>query len=207
MKHCITLLAMSVLLSGCIRDGTIVTARIQTQEMARAADQTLLSDAIDQGFSGVDVAKLREALKGAGDLDAYLEVSAPFAMSGATQAYMSHRASLIAGLLGIKVLEKRVVVERASLQRTFDNIETLYPETRARVLLMVSVAGVDDRRTLSQQQGAGSTKPDRILEGRFRATFAVVPRKGAAFVAASQELSGVSSYPIAPGKYLDRRGF
>lgn len=207
MKHCIMLLAMSVLLSGCIRDGTVVTARIQSQDMARAADQTLLSDAIDKGFSGADLDKLRAQLKGAGELDAYLEVSAPFPMSGATRAYMSHRAALVAGLLGIKVVELRTIVERTSLQRNFDSLETRYPDTRARVLLMVSVAGVDDRHTLSQQQGAGSTKPDRILEGRFRATFAVVPRKGAAFVAASQELNGVSSYPIAPGKYLDYRGF
>ena len=190
--------------SGCIREGTLVTVQTVPGEHPRALDQAVLGDAIDMAFANIDVGMLSGALMAGGPTSAYVEVTSPFPMDPEVAAYVRDQATLAVGRLGVGILEVRQTLQRPNPERLLEVVETEYPDVGARVLVMVSMAGVDEVYTDDDQDSHGSTEPSRVLLGRFKATLAITPRK-LPFTASAQTLEGRTTYPLSRGNFVDGR--
>ena len=200
---CIALMVM-IMLAGCAHDGALVTFGYRIPTTLRATDQSILADAIDDAFEKFDTKGMKAKLRSAKASNAYLIIASTFELSEATRDYIQLRAGLKAGELGIGILEVVRSFEHVPPARQWVVLKEEYPDTVARVLMLVSYAGVDEVETPQQQVAHAANKPDRIFKGRFKGTFAVVPRKSA-FPAVVQHIEGESQYEIMEGKYLDRR--
>ncbi|OIP44262.1 MAG: hypothetical protein AUK47_01230 [Deltaproteobacteria bacterium CG2_30_63_29] len=190
--------------TGCTNDGRLITYETIPTQITRASDQAILADAIDDGFGKLDNDKIRTALGANASLSAYLVIASPFNLDASVLNYIQEKAALQAGAIGLRILELRTTLERPNPERTLEVVETEFPDTEARVMILVSYAGVDEVTTIEQQESHGTTKPDRILEGRFKATFAVTPRK-TSFPAYSQVIEGKSSYEVGYRQFIDER--
>jgi hypothetical protein len=137
-------------------------------------------------------------------MSAYIEVVSPLAIAAETTAYIHQRASVVAAQIGLRIVEVNERRYQPSALRPSEVVEKVYPDTDARVVVMVSHAGVDEHNTIELQTAHGDTKPDRILKGRFKATIAITPRQ-ADFTTVIGKLAGASSYEIKNGKYIDVR--
>ncbi len=199
------LAAATLLPAGCVTSGTVLSYDTEGTTVTRAADQEILANAIDSAFAALDISEMQAALSASTtDLSAYVVVSSPFALSDATMAYIQGRATLTAGMLGIKIVEVNKTIERPYPERNIEVTTTDYQGAGARILMLVSYAGVDTRTHLQAHETHGTLDPDRWLIGRFKGTFAIVPRKEG-FPAIVAELSGESKFPVARGKYVDGR--
>jgi hypothetical protein len=191
-------------LVACAHEGTLITFGSGSTSILRASDQSVLADAIDKAFDGLDANGLKTNLREVKAETAYLIIAAPFALAQSTLDYIQLKAALLTGQIGIRVLEVIKTVERITPERTWEVLQEEYPDTDARVIVAVSYAGVDEMTTEEQQVTHGSKKPDRIFKGRFKAAFGITPRK-AAFTAVVQKIEGESEYEVTQDKYVDDR--
>ncbi len=194
----------SALLFACAHEGTLVTLGSERTSILRASDQSVFTDAIDSAFDKVDIGGMKNKLREAKTETAYMIIVAPFQNSAAILDYIKMKAAIVAGQLGIKVLEVNRIIERISPERTWEVLQEEYPDTDARIIVAVSYAGVDEITAKERQTSHGSKKPDRIFKGRFKASFGVTPRK-AGFTAVVQNIEGESEYEVVEGKYVDVR--
>lgn len=190
--------------ASCAHDGTVISVGSVATTTVRAADQKLLSDAIDQAFERLDINAMRSQVRAANAVTAYLEVSAPFELPPATLAYLEDRAAVMAGQLQLSVLEVLRTVEFVSPEGTRQIRSEVFPEADARVLMLVAYAGVDEQRSRLQNRSHSSTAADVVLKGRFKGTFAVTPRK-ASFEAVVQTVTGESEAQLRDGQFVDER--
>jgi len=197
-------LAATVLCTGCIREGTVITWQTESLTHGRAVDQAVLSEAIDMAFDAIDVNALAAPLMALASRTAYVEVTAPFPLAPGLREYLRDQASTVVGRMGLQVLEVRQTLQRPNPERTLEVVETRYPDVSARVLVMVSSAGVDEILTGDEQDSHGSIEPDRVLVGRFKGTLAISPRREP-FNASTQRLDGRTNYPVSRGNFVDRR--
>jgi hypothetical protein len=188
-------------LLGCQTAGTLMSVTSRHVEVLSASDQAVLADAIDEAFDKADVEALRTKLRDNGKLTAYLEVAAPFPVSEATLNYVSQHASVIAGRVGIQLMEVVRTLERPLPEHPAELIQTNYPNTDARVVVLVSYVGVDREITTGRHRSHGTSEPDFIYHGRFRGRLAVIPRT-ASFAGASVALDGSSAYEVVEGDLL-----
>lgn len=191
---------VTLLAAACAHDGTLITPDVAPAVHVRAVDQAVLADAIDSAFSKLDVAGFSAGLGGR-TLTAYMAVSSPTQLPAATLDYIRERAALVAGVLGIQIREVVHTRERV-LSGALEYEYLSYPDTQARVLVLVSYAGVDTESLEPRQRTHGSKEADTILRGRFRVSFGIAPRSEA-FTAVTQTVEGESEYPVAYGKYVE----
>lgn len=195
------LTAAVLVLGGCATAGTMITVGQTHITVPRATDQAILSEAIDEAFNGLDLEKLKKALALPPGTSAYLEVASTFDLPPATLAYVRQRAAVVAGEVGLSLFEVERVVERPYPNSPTEVAYFRYPDTHARAYISIAYAGVDEEITTGHQESPGSAVPDRVLRGRFKATFAVGPRK-TTFRGISEPLEGKSAYDIINGKFL-----
>ena len=198
------LTAVLLIAAGCASKGTLVTQRVLPGDAPRAVDQAILADAVDAAFAQINVDGIARALGTNASSDAYVEVSAPFPLTPHLREYAYSRTAAVAGSIGLRVLEIERIMERPTPDKQLQILQTVYPNTAARVLLMISYAGVDEEAVLDEHEAHGTSKPERIMRGRFKATFSVVPRAGS-FRGTYQIVEGSSKYDIVEGRYLGKR--
>ncbi len=200
----LALMLLLMVALGCAHKGTLVTVETVSTQVVKATDQAVLADAIDAAYEQIDIAGMRAKLQSAGPVTAYLQVAAPFDLPRSMLDYIEQRAALTAGQLNLSVLEVQRTRTRSSPEHNWEFINEVFPETDARVLMLVSYAGVDEIETQVDQKTHASSGPDRILKGRFKGTFAVTPRNRS-FQAVLQTISGDTEIKIADGDYIDAR--
>ena len=161
--------------AACTHVGTKTTIRAERGNAVRAVDQQLLSEAVDAAFAALEIPKVRRpdgtpAPKGvvapAGLVSAYVLVSTVMPLDEELRDYVTARASAAAAGAGLNVREVRRVLERqgGSLERTY--LE--YPDTDARVLVMVSYAGIDQIDAYGQPRSTDSQRSARSRAGSRR---------------------------------------
>jgi len=190
--------------SGCIREGTVITWQTEGLTHQRAVDQTVIAEAIDMAFDAVDTNALSAPLISLASRTAYVEVTAPFPLDPGLRDYLRDQAAMVVGRVGLQVLEVRQTLQRPNPERTLEVVETRYPDVSARVLVMVNSVGVDEIITGDEQDSHGSVEPDRVLVGRFKGTLAISPRREP-FTTTSQRLEGRTNYPVSRGNFVDHR--
>lgn len=160
-------------LSACYHVGTKVTVGAERGKAVRAIDQQLVADAVDAGFAGLEIPKLgAPAGKPAGTpYTAYVTVASVMPIGNDLREYIGSRAAAAASAAGLAVREVRVVRERTGpVEREW--LET--PDTDARVLVMVSYAGVDQVDAPGVPRS--TDRSQLAVAGRFKATLSIVPR-------------------------------
>ncbi len=134
-------------------------------------------------------------------LTGYVEVQSTMAIPDEIRRYAAARAATAAGSAGIGIREVRRVWERrgdGSWMQLYED----YPDTDVKVIVMVAYAGVDE--VLEPFELRHTDRRGTSLKGRFKATFAIVPRK-ANMRAFSEVISGEARYELDEVKFYDAR--
>lgn len=136
------------------------------------------------------------------EVTAYIQVVSTVDLPQSTLHYIRQKAAVAAGVAGVQLLEVREKYVPPYKGATSDPaVEVIYPDTHAKVVMLVSYAGVDQDLTKLRQRSHGSAEPDQIFVGKFKGTFSIVPRM-TSFPGYTQEIRGESLYPITRGKFV-----
>ncbi len=169
-----------------------------------------ISDALKDELAGVfkelELAMMpssgQKAALDPAEMTAYIEVVSSVALPAPTLEYIRQKAAVAAGTVGIQVLEVRQKLVNPFPDANADPAaEEIYPDTHARLVMLVSCAGVDEDLTKLRQRSHASAEPDLVFQGKFKGTFSLVPRM-MRFAGFAQELEGTSAYPVTRGKYV-----
>jgi hypothetical protein len=185
-------------LPGCATAlGTKLTINAESAAAVRASDQEVLATAIDKALDGLDLPRV----SGGSLVTAWVDVQSATPLPRALLDYTASRVAAAAGGAGFGILEQRLVLERAR-DASLSVLTTEYPDTDARIVVSVAVAGVDETR--EQLVDRSSDSRSTVIKGRFRATVSLVSRK-AAMPKFSQAIQGDSRFEFVDGKYVDLR--
>ncbi len=192
-------LAVAAALPGCgTALGTKVTMHAENAAVARAVDQEVLSSAIDKALEQL---ALPQVATGGVLVSAWVDVKSALPISSAIVDYTAGRVAASASAAGFGVLEPKLVLERA-VSANLSVLTTEYPDTDARIVVSIGVAGVDEAR--EQLLDRSSDTRSTVLKGRFRANVALVSRK-TAMPKFTQAIQGDSRFEFVDGKYVDVR--
>lgn len=191
-------LLLAAALPGCATAlGTRLTVGTESANTVRASDQEVLSSAVDKALDSLELPRVA----GGGLVTAWVDVQSATPLPRALLDYTASRVAAAAGGAGFGVLEQRLVLERGR-DAGLAVLTTEYPDTDARIVVSIALAGVDETR--EQLLDRSSDTRSTVLKGRFRATVSLVSRK-TAMPKFSQAIQGDSRFEFVDGKFVDHR--